>query len=47
MIPPDTQEHPEDRKLLEEVSSTCTEMQARVVELIGVVENSLLPSSWT
>ena len=44
MIPPDRQEHPEDKKLLEEVSSTCTEMQARVVELIGVVENRELTS---
>jgi len=38
------QEHPEDKKLLDEVSATCTEMQARIVDLIGVVENRELTS---
>eukprot|EP00092_Neocalanus_flemingeri_P013426 GFUD01014475.1.p1 GENE.GFUD01014475.1~~GFUD01014475.1.p1 ORF type:complete len:376 (+),score=120.01 GFUD01014475.1:44-1171(+) len=38
------EEHPEDKKLLEEVSATCTEMQTRVLDLIGVVENRELTS---
>lgn len=38
------EEHPEDKKLLDEVSATCKDMQARVVELIGVVENRELTS---
>jgi len=33
------QEHPEDRDLLEELGVTCREMQRRVVELVGVVDN--------
>jgi len=33
------QEHPEDKKLLLDVSETCKEMQARVLELIGVVQH--------
>eukprot|EP00092_Neocalanus_flemingeri_P023902 GFUD01025928.1.p1 GENE.GFUD01025928.1~~GFUD01025928.1.p1 ORF type:complete len:441 (+),score=134.66 GFUD01025928.1:83-1405(+) len=33
------QEHPEDKKLLLEVSLTCKEMQARVLELIGIVQH--------
>merc|ERR1719206_984349 len=38
------EEHPEDKKLLDEVSATCSEMQARMLELIGVVENRELTS---
>jgi len=33
------QEHPEDKKLLLEVSETCKEMQARVLELISIVQH--------
>jgi len=38
------EEHPEDKKLLDEVSTTCSEMQSRILELIGVVENRELTS---
>ena len=38
------QEHPEDKKLLDELGETCMEMQRRVVELLGVVENRELTS---
>jgi len=33
------QEHPEDKKLLLDVSKTCKEMQVRVLELIGIVQH--------
>jgi len=33
------QEDPEDKKLLIEVSKTCREMQARILELIGIVKD--------
>ena len=38
------EEHPEDKDLLEELGVTCREMQRRVVELVGVVENRELTS---
>jgi len=38
------EEHPEDKKLLNEVSKSCREMQARVLDLLGVVENRELTS---
>ena len=37
-------EHQEDKDLLEELGVTCREMQRRVVELVGVVENRELTS---
>jgi len=39
------QEHPEDKKLLLEVSQTCKEMQARVLELIGIVQHREITAS--
>jgi len=38
------QEHPEDKKLLDELGITCQEMQKRVVELLGVLDNRELTS---
>ena len=38
------QEHPEDKKLLDDLGATCREMQRRVVELLGLVENRDLTS---
>merc|ERR1711964_333348 len=38
------QEHPEDKELLDELGVTCKEMQRRVVELVGVVENREITS---
>ena len=38
------QEHPEDKKLLDELGKTCQEMQRRVVELLGVLDNRELTS---
>ena len=38
------QEHPEDKKLLDDLGATCREMQRRVVELLGIVENRDLTS---
>ena len=40
-----SQEHPEDKKLLLEVSQTCKEMQARVLELIGIVQHREITAS--
>ena len=34
-----SKEHPEDKKLLLDVSKTCKEMQVRVLELIGIVQH--------
>jgi len=39
------QEHPEDKKLLLDVSETCKEMQARVLELIGIVQHREITAS--
>jgi len=39
------QEHPEDRRLLLDVSATCREMQARILELIGLVQHRELTAS--
>jgi hypothetical protein len=39
------EEHPEDRRLLLDVSATCREMQARVLELVGVVQHRELTAS--
>jgi len=39
------QEHPEDRRLLLDVSATCREMQARVLELVGLVQHRDLTAS--
>lgn len=38
------EEHPEDKKLLDDLGATCREMQRRVVELLGLVENRDLTS---
>jgi len=39
------EEHPEDRRLLHDVSGTCREMQARILELIGLVQHRELTAS--
>ena len=39
------QEHPEDRRLLLDVSATCREMQARVLQLVDLVQHRELTAA--